>query len=190
VIVAVTAVGTVDPAVLAKAENCLADQFGAASLHARIAEPDGAFDAARRQYNSTLFLRALAAQVRDGGKRVLGITERDLFIPMLTFVFGQAQLEGVIALVSTARLRQEFYSLPPDPELLSARLHKEVAHEMGHTLGLVHCPDKSCVMSLSTAILHVDRKQARFCVSCRQLLDERMARMESNEATLANSGSR
>jgi archaemetzincin len=190
VIVAVTAVGTVDPALLGETESCLAAQFGAACVRDRVAEPDVAFDGGRRQYNSTLFLRALGARVNESRARVLGITERDLFIPMLTFVFGQAQLEGAVALVSTARLRQEFYSLTPDPELLRARLHKEVAHEMGHTLGLVHCPDKTCVMSLSTAILHVDRKQAGFCVSCRQLLDERMARMESNEATLADSGSR
>ena len=42
------------------------------------------------------------------------MTEGDLAIPTLTFVFGQAQLDGPVAVVSLARLRQEFYGLPGD----------------------------------------------------------------------------
>jgi archaemetzincin len=190
VTVAVTAIGSVEEAVLSEAERCLRTHFGATCSRNALVEPAEAFDSTRRQYSSPEFMRALAKQAAETGQRVLGVTERDLFIPVLTFVFGQAQLAGTIAVVSTARLRQEFYSLPRDDGLFSARLNKEVAHETGHTLGLVHCPDRACVMSLSTAILHVDRKQPNFCFSCRRVLDERLAGMEKHEATLADPGRR
>jgi archaemetzincin len=187
VTVAVTAIGSVDEAVLAQVELCLRTQFRATCTRDALAEPAEAFHAARRQFSSPAFMQLLAKRAAETSGRVLGVTERDLFIPVLTFVFGQAQVAGTVALVSMARLRQEFYSLPRDDRLFSTRLNKEVAHETGHTLGLVHCPDKACVMSLSTAILHVDRKGVNFCDSCRRVLDERLAEMEKNEATLADS---
>ena len=82
--------------------------------------------------------------------RLLGITEHDLFIPMLSFVFGQAQLGGKAALVSFARLRQEFYGIDPADAVFTERARKEMLHELGHTFGLTHCPDRGCPMSLST----------------------------------------
>jgi hypothetical protein len=75
--------------------------------------------------------------------KLLAVTERDLFIPVLTFVFGHAQLGGRVAVISLARLRQEFYGLPRIASLFfSSALLKEALHEAGHTFGLVHCPDK------------------------------------------------
>ena len=130
-------------------------------------DPGFAFDAKRNQYNSTLLLKSVIAAIPRGADRVLGITEGDLYIPMLSFVFGQAQVGGPGALVSAARLRQEFYRLPSDPELLGDRVQKEVLHELGHTLSLIHCPDFLCVMSLATGIRHVDDKSIGYCESCR-----------------------
>lgn len=129
-------------------------------------DPAHAFDARRRQYNSPVLVKDLLDQCPDGAFRVIGITERDLFIPMLSFVFGQAQLKGRIALVSLARLRQEFYGLIPDRAVFLDRAIKEVVHEIGHTFGLVHCQDRSCSMSLSTDIRQVDAKTAEYCRSC------------------------
>ena len=108
-------------------------------------------------------------------ERVLGITECDLYIPMLTFVFGQAQLNGRIALVSLARLRQEFYGGTPDLGLLRLRLRKEVGHELGHSMGLIHCSDRGCLMSLATSIQDVDRKTDSFCAACRIFVDQALA---------------
>jgi archaemetzincin len=97
----------------------------------------------------------------------LGIVSSDLFIPILTFVFGEAQLHGACALVSTFRLRQEFYGLPADLELLKERLLKESAHELGHTLGIAHCDDYNCVMAPSHGIEWIDLKKRSFCPLCR-----------------------
>ena len=65
---------------------------------------------------------------------MLAVTERDLFIPVLTFVFGQAQLGGRVAVVSLARLRQEFYGLAPNREVFWSAPLKEALHETGHTV--------------------------------------------------------
>jgi archaemetzincin len=129
-------------------------------------DPAYAFDPRRRQYSSVEVMRAFAAAAPPGDSKVIGVTARDLFIPMLTFVFGQAQLGGRLALVSLARLRQEFYGLPPDAAVLRARALTEAAHELGHTFGLAHCPDPLCAMSLSVDIRQVDAKRAAYCASC------------------------
>ena len=143
---------------------------------APLSEPDYAFDVRRGQYSSVAVMRAFAAAAPAGDAKVVGICERDLFIPMLTFVFGQAQLGGRLAVVSLARLRQEFYGLPADRTAFLARALKEVAHELGHTFGLAHCPDQACSMSVSTDIRQVDGKRAEYCRSCAAVVRELTAR--------------
>ena len=128
--------------------------------------PPGAWDPARGQYQSVEIMKALVRNAPAGAARVLGITGYDLAIPLLTFLFGQAQLDGLVALVSVCRLRQEFYGLPPDRALLRERLTKEILHEMGHTFGLTHCSHGDCAMSLSTHIELVDAKKASWCAGC------------------------
>jgi archaemetzincin len=128
---------------------------------------DFARDEGRGQHHSTAILQRLE-RIAEPGVRLLAVTSADLYVPVLTFVFGEAQLEGACAIVSTARLREEFYGLPPRDELLRERLLKEAAHEVGHTFGLRHCPDWSCVMASSHAVEVLDVKTADFCRSCRK----------------------
>lgn len=134
---------------------------------APVPDPSYAFDPARQQYYSTQILAELAARPLAKGTRLLGIVSSDLFIPILTFVFGEAQLQGACAVVSTFRLRQEFYGLPSNLALLHERLLKESAHELGHTLGMPHCDDYSCVMAPSHGVEWIDLKRSSFCQSCR-----------------------
>jgi len=128
-----------------------------------------AFDPGRGQYYSTSILQQMERKV-DPDARVLGVTGCDLFVPVLTFVFGEAQLDGNCAIVSTARLTEEFYGLPARIGVLRERLIKEAAHELGHTFGLRHCSDWQCVMSSSHAVERLDVKTAEFCKACRSPL--------------------
>ena len=125
-----------------------------------------AFDPLRGQYHSTAILRKLAEN--PNGSRILGVAPCDLYVPVLTFVFGEAQVEGDCAVVSTARLREEFYGLPPREDLLHERLLKEAVHELGHTFGLRHCDNWQCVMASSYAVERIDVKDADFCSPCRR----------------------
>jgi len=100
---------------------------------------DFAYDARRNQYYSTAILQRMLSLASDAQTTCLGVTHLDLFIPILTFLFGEAQLSGRCALVSIHRLREEFYGLPPNSNLLWERLVKESVHELGHVVGLRHC---------------------------------------------------
>jgi archaemetzincin len=128
--------------------------------------PEDAFDTKRSQYKSVEIMKAVARRAPQDAARILGVTEGDLAIPSLTFVFGQAQLDGPVAVVSLARLRQEFYGLPGDDTVFHERLVKEVLHELGHTFGLTHCAEPKCVMSLATNIGLVDNKDEGYCEDC------------------------
>ncbi len=137
-----------------------------------------AYDPIRQQYHSTRILAHLVEQPNDRlsssdpllQEKILGVADVDLFIPILTFVFGEAQLGRRAAVVSVYRLRQQFYGLPEDDSLFLQRCEKEALHELGHTFGLVHCSDFDCVMHYSNSIEQVDLKSNRFCAACARLL--------------------
>lgn len=133
-------------------------------------EPAYAFNITRQQYSSTEILANLVTRVTPGTRRLLAVTGVDLYIPILTFVFGEAQMSGSCAIVSYHRLRQEFYGLPPDKTLLQARVLKEAVHELGHTHAIHHCEDYQCVMAASHAVEWIDLKTHSFCQACRPYL--------------------
>lgn len=130
-----------------------------------------AYDAYRTQTYSTAILARLAEAPIGDEDIMLGVTEADLFVPVLTFVFGEAQYPGRAAVISAARLREEFYGLPPDAAKLDDRLLKEAVHEIGHTRGLGHCDDWRCVMVSSHRVERLDLKSAGFCAACLRKLN-------------------
>ncbi len=131
-----------------------------------MAVPEGSYERNRNQYNSTRILREILREAPADAIKIVGIIDKDMCIPILTFVFGEAQLGGVASIVSIARLRQEFHGLSPDDGILFERLCKEALHELGHNFGLIHCPDRECVMYLSNTVRDVDRKRIAYCESC------------------------
>jgi len=128
--------------------------------------PESAYDPKRGQYQSVEIMKMVAQCAPRDAYRVLGVTDVDLAIPMLSFLFGQAQLDGRVAVVSLCRLRPEFYGLPGQDGVLRERTVKEMLHEMGHTFGLVHCSDTKCAMSLATHVELVDAKAEQYCSRC------------------------
>jgi archaemetzincin len=100
--------------------------------------------------------------------RLLGVTDLDLYAPSMNFIFGEARLPGRVAIVSTYRLKGT--TSYGEAELLSVRLVKEAVHELGHTLGLTHCKNPSCVMCFSNSLEDTDRKGEDYCDECSKKL--------------------
>ncbi|MBW1821725.1 MAG: hypothetical protein JRI92_08155 [Deltaproteobacteria bacterium] len=100
----------------------------------------------------------------------------DLFIPILTHVYGEAQLGGTACIISTHRL-VEGLSLVADKDTYYGRVVKEAVHELGHTFKLRHCKDNACIMHYCRSIKDVDRKSEQLCRYCKTLLDDEMKRI-------------
>ena len=112
-------------------------------------------------------LREISGRLEEmPGDKVLGITNVDIYTDKLNFIFGQAKINGKCCVVSTFRLKPEFYNQPPNDRLFKRRVVKECIHEFGHTLGLMHCREEGCVMNFSNNIRDVDNKTAKFCHMC------------------------
>lgn len=130
------------------------------------------YDAARRQYDGNRILKELDKNYACGNSKTLGLFNVDLFIPILTYIFGQAYLNGRTGIASLYRLSNEKYGITKENNLLSDRFRKEVIHELGHTFGLIHCFNPACVMRSSTYVEDIDQKKHFLCRSCKEKLNK------------------
>ncbi len=167
--------GGVSGAVLAAIRESIEDAFPVhVEALAAAAAPLEAYDAGRRQHSAPAILKAMLARHPARPAKVLAVIEGDLFIPMLSFVFGQAQLGGRAGVISVARLKPEFHGFAPDEELLLKRVRTVALHETGHLFGLIHCRTQECAMRLATNIHQFDLKRAALCPGCASILLENL----------------
>lgn len=125
------------------------------------------------RYHSSIILKYVCENRPADASKILIVTELDLFSPVFSCLYGEAQLNGTCSLFSLHRLRQEFYNLNPDREVLLARCAKEAIHEVAHTMGMRHCCDKHCIMYPSANIIDTDSKSTTFCFNCSKTFKER-----------------
>lgn len=130
--------------------------------------PRKAWDPERGQHRATVLLPF----VRHAAPAyVLAVTNVDLYAGSLNFVFGQAEVGGHAAVISLHRLRDSH------PTRFADRVLKEALHELGHCVGLDHCPRASCVMYFSDTVTDTDAKGPAYCPTChRRAAPERLWR--------------
>lgn len=136
-----------------------------------------ALEPARSQYHSTRILDQLAGKAPPEAIRVLAIVQVDLFIPILTHVYGEAQLGGRSCIVSTFRLNAGASTMKIHDPFIH-RITKEAVHELGHTFKLRHCKDPTCIMHYCRSEKDVDRKSDRLCRYCKIMLDDELKRVK------------
>lgn len=89
----------------------------------------------------------------------------------IIFLFGEAHLTQKCCVISSLKLKEQFYERSENSTLFKQRLVKETLHEVGHLIiGKDHCKDEACVMSYSNNIEKVDRKSSYLCVNCKKKL--------------------
>lgn len=117
---------------------------------------------------------ALDVLFRDREERALvelNLTSVDIFEVDKPYVFGLASLTDRIALVSLSRIDGD------GSKRLARRLHKLVLHEVGHTLGLHHHDDPSCVMRQDPTTAALDSAPEGPCEVCHGRLEVAAARL-------------
>jgi archaemetzincin len=127
----------------------------------------GFYDPKRRQYDGRKLLKQMDTMLTPATFKAIGLFRVDLFIPILTYIFGQAIFKGKTGIASLYRLRNEQYGMKRDNDLLFDRFRKVIIHEIGHTFGLVHCYVPSCVMRSSTYVEDIDQKKHNLCAKCK-----------------------
>jgi len=132
------------------------------AIDAPVPLPQSAYSPDRGQYHAGILLDLVSGR---GVPHVLGVTRRDVFVDRLSFVFGLAARAGGACVISVARL-----TMGADDAIFRVRMLKEAVHELGHTLGLAHCPDPACVMYFSDSLDDTDRKGDAYCERCAALL--------------------
>ena len=126
------------------------------------------YDPARRQYDANKLLFELENHYATDDSKTIGLFNVDFFIPIFTYIFGQAFLNGRTGIASISRLSNESYGIESDENLLLERFSKEIIHELGHTFGLIHCSIPDCVMRSGTYVEDIDQKKSDLCPKCRE----------------------
>lgn len=126
------------------------------------------FDRSKNQFDASAILSCLDIFSRRNEEKrfILLVIGDDIYRPNTRFVFGLSRPATGTAVISAARLKNEYWGLPPDEKMLIDRLSREGAHELGHLLHLNHCDNSSCIMSNPSTLDDLDGKKALLCSEC------------------------
>lgn len=167
----ISPIGSVEKEIIYQLANQIAMRYDFTyQIGKRIDNIEFSYHKARKQYDSKEILKYLIKLCPSDTFRFIAITDKDIFVPILQYIFGLAQIKGSCLIVSLHRLWPQFYNQPPDFDLLLLRAEKTIIHELGHTFSLTHCRNKNCVMYSSTKIEDTDAKPPFYCPTCFELI--------------------
>ena len=138
--------------------------------------PDYAFDGRRLQFNAATILKAVESEDLPDDDIIIGVLDVDIFVPILTHVFGEAQQGGRCALISIFRLKRNPDGSHPPLSHVLERSAKVALHEVGHLFDLHHCMDERCLMHFSGGLEDLDKAPLYFCRYCTLYLRDALLR--------------
>lgn len=129
-------------------------------------DPVYALNQKRLQYDAGVILKAMESEPFQDYAKIIGVLDADIFVPILTHVFGEARQGGRCALVSVYRLKRNSDGSAPPLSLILERGAKVAMHELGHLFDLHHCTDRKCLMHFSGGLEDLDEAPLYFCRYC------------------------
>ena len=169
--VALQTLGEVSPERLDVVKSGLEQAFGVkVELLAMKPLPKTAWYAPRSRYRAEKLLTFLEDSTAATHRIVVGITAKDISTTKDEHedwgIFGLGELDGRVCVVSTFRLGAR----GADENKLRDRLRKVAVHEVGHVVGLDHCPERGCIMQdAEGSIATVDGESGKFCGNCTKI---------------------
>ncbi|MEE4352685.1 MAG: archaemetzincin family Zn-dependent metalloprotease [Desulfatiglans sp.] len=175
--VGVIPLGEIPPVALKTIADSIETIFGLETeILSPLEKPSYAFDQRRTQYDAAIILNRFKSLPLSNYLKVIGILNFDIFIPVFTHVFGQAQEGGKYALVSMFRLRRDSSGGQASQAQILDRLAKVVIHETGHLFNLPHCMNQQCLMHFSDSLKTIDAICSSLCRYCSQYLKDAIRR--------------
>lgn len=169
--VCIQPLGSYEPWLLGKAVKGLKQLYGfRVKVLKKEGLPKSAFYAPRKRYRADKLLDFLDSDVVPGSgcDAVVGFTDKDISVTKGAHkdwgIFGLGSIGGTSCVVSTYRLGRKTKS----KRKKAIRTVKVVNHELGHVLGLGHCPKDRCLMADAEGTIRtVDNETGLMCDLCK-----------------------
>lgn len=128
--------------------------------------PESAWYAPRKRYRADSLLRYLHRNLEPEYDRAFGLTTKDISTTKKPHedwgIMGLGSYPGKVCVVSTFRIKRGV-----NQKQFETRLKRVALHELGHTMGLLHCDNKSCLMrDANGKVTTVDEEGDQMCKRC------------------------
>jgi archaemetzincin len=138
----------------------------------KIPLPAKAFYKPRQRYRADGILEVLEKKLPADGYRILGLTGVDISTTKGKIydwgIIGLATIDGTVCVISSFRCKMK----ARDAQHARERLAKSAVHEIGHTLGLDHCPVRGCLMEDAKGLVATSDRETDLCPKCRARLKQ------------------
>ena len=125
--------------------------------------PSSAFYAPRNRYRADSLINYLS-RLGNAGTVIIGLTDKDISTTKDNLrdwgIMGLGFQPGDACVISTFRLSKA---------RSTGQFYKLALHELGHTEGLPHCSNKTCLMRDAEGSNHLDEERG-FCEPCKSFL--------------------
>src|SRR5204863_9189801 len=91
-------------------------------------------------------------------------------------VLGLGNVDGRCSVLSTFRMRRTWENGGAPDHVVRERPWKTAVHELGHTLGLPHCPYSGCIMEDAHGTVKTTDREVALCPDCARRFSEAAGR--------------
>jgi archaemetzincin len=170
VVIAIQPVGTVTSPLVEAVKIEIASKYDAdVVVRPAVKLPPEAYYKPRGRYRADKLL-AFLDRIERNSSKVIGLTTVDISTTKGPYpdwgILGLGNIGGHACVVSTFRMQRKKVG----EAQFGLRLAKVVAHELGHTFGLEHCPHVGCLMEDARGTVRTVDREKDFCDQCKKQL--------------------